>query len=89
MALTITEQEGTFYLKGNINTSTSILFDEHFKYVLNVYAEIAINIHGLKEIDMDGFLSLKKIQNYAVSKGKKITIEGYNIVQDQNINNVA
>ena len=88
MALIITEQKVTFYLQGNLNSSNLNSLSQHLKYILNIQSEIAINIKGLKKVDNEGLLSLKKIQNYAVSKSKKLTIDENQNSQKIN-NNVA
>lgn len=48
MTLIIEEDKGTFYLKGNLNSSNSNSLGQHLKYILNVHTKIAVNIKNKK-----------------------------------------
>lgn len=40
MTVSIAEQKGTFYLKGNLNSSTPNLLGHHLTYLLKVQVEM-------------------------------------------------
>lgn len=76
MALQIIENNGTFYVHGKINTSTTKSFLMHFEYVLNQRNVIIINIDALGEIDRDGFKVLNFLSQSAQKKNKELQIVG-------------
>ena len=77
MALQILEQNGTFYLKGKLNTSTSKVFIEHLKHSIKKIKKVIINIENLKEIDVDGLKALNFLMNTSIVKKKIFSIRGY------------
>ncbi|WP_299762477.1 STAS domain-containing protein [uncultured Dokdonia sp.] len=77
MALQILECDGTFYITGKINATTSNSFTTHFTHVLRKHEEVTINIDNVKEIDRTGVEAFKRLQTTATENQKEFSITGY------------
>ena len=77
MALQILECNGTFYIAGKINTTTSNSFLTHFNQVMKKYEEVTINIDKVKEIDTSGVEAFKKLHTNATENEKQFAVTGY------------
>ena len=92
MSLQITEQNGTFYLNGRINTSTLNFFNTYFNYNLSQQKNIIVNIDRVVEIDKAGLESFRFFIKNAILSQKVFSIVGYGckeIYDDFNQTNVA
>ncbi len=76
MSLKITEKLGVFYVEGKINSLTSQIFINHFKYFINEIEFIIININSVNQIDEDGLKAINKIKTIAHKKFKTFSIVG-------------
>ncbi|AXT20360.1 hypothetical protein D7030_04365 [Flavobacteriaceae bacterium AU392] len=77
MALTIKERRGTFYIQGNINTSTASSFRTHFEHILNTYGNLTLDIDNVAEIDADGMIALRALYINAFIRKQDFSIVGY------------
>lgn len=77
MALQILECNGTFYITGKINTTTSNSFLTHFTHILRKYDEVTINIDNVKEIDKVGVEAFKTLHANAIENQAAFSIMGY------------
>ncbi len=77
MALQILENNGTFYLKGSIDTSTSQSLISHFKHTVGIIKEVTVNIDKVTMIDANGVTALKKLFLTALNNKKIFSIVGY------------
>ncbi|MBT8266818.1 MAG: STAS domain-containing protein [Bacteroidia bacterium] len=76
MALKISEQNGTFFIQGRINTTTATNFKSHFKFLLETNTGLTLNIDAIEEIDVAGLNALYDIYNQAIIYKKKFYIVG-------------
>ena len=76
MALQVLENNGTFHLQGNLNSSTTKSFIIHFEYIINTVKNIKVNIDKLNEIDQSGLLAFKKLIAIALKKNKAFYLIG-------------
>lgn len=76
MALQIIENNGIFYVKGNINTGTIKHFRNYLNTVLNDKVKLIINIDEVDEIDVDGLYELKALLKITDKSNKKFFIIG-------------
>ncbi|MFP4844932.1 STAS domain-containing protein [Winogradskyella sp. PE311] len=79
MALTIKENNGIFSVAGSINATTARQMKTHFKMVINVFSEIAINIEKITEIDTYGFDAIKTLHTDAVSSNTNFFMIGKDV----------
>ncbi|OUR94598.1 hypothetical protein A9Q87_02890 [Flavobacteriales bacterium 34_180_T64] len=77
MALTITENNKTFYLSGKLNEVTSDSLIMHIKYLMKVYDELTLNIDEVSEIDANGVRALKMLYKNALINNDIFHIVGY------------
>ena len=77
MALQILENNGTFHLKGNLNSMTSRSFIIHFEYLVSAYNSVTINVGSLTEIDANGVSAIKLIFAMALRRQKLFSIVGF------------
>lgn len=77
MALQILECNGTFYLKGALNVTTSHPLIHHFEHVLKSSQEVTINIDQIQEMDRSGVDAFKTIHMNAQKNNKQFSITGY------------
>ena len=77
MALQILEHNGTFYAKGEINTSTLKSFNAHIKAITENCKTVNLNIDAVKEIDKSGIETLKSIYLNALRYNRTFMITGY------------
>ncbi len=77
MALQILENNGTVYLKGNINASTAQNLVSHTNHLMNNSKEITIDIDKVTEIDASGVSALKTLFLNALGNKKTFSIVGY------------
>ncbi|MCH2194243.1 hypothetical protein [Kordia sp.] len=92
MALQITQQNGTFLLKGKLNTTTSRSFIIHFEYIMEQQQNVVVNIDGITEIDYDGLEGIKTLTAIALRDHKMFSVIGNgckDIYQDFNCSQVA
>lgn len=76
MDLQILECNGTFYLKGALNVTTSHPFVTHFEHVFKSTKEVTVNIDQVQEIDRSGVDALKAIYCNAENEHKKFSVIG-------------
>ncbi|MFC4633541.1 hypothetical protein ACFO3O_06460 [Dokdonia ponticola] len=76
MALQILECNGTFYLKGALNLTTSYPFIHHFENVLKSTKEVTVNIDQVQEIDRSGVDAFKTIYCNAEKEHKQFSVIG-------------
>ena len=76
MALQILENNGTFYLKGNLNAATSRAFIIHFEHIIDRFKNVTVNIDKVKEIDANGVAAFKRLLTNALKKHKKFFVIG-------------
>jgi ABC-type transporter Mla MlaB component len=76
MALHILECNGTFYLKGVLNVTTSNPFMTHFEHILKNTKDVTINIDQVKEIDRSGVDAFKIIYANAQKGNMRFSITG-------------
>lgn len=92
MALQISENNGTFYLNGNLNSSTLKSFTNYFTSNLSVSNSVVINIDEVVEIDKSALEAMRAFTKVAISKQKVFSIVGFGckeIYDDFNQTNVA
>ncbi len=77
MALQISENNGTFELKGKLTSTTTRSFMNHFKFVMNTMKNITVNIDQVETIDMNGVEALKTLITMALKSNKKFSVIGY------------
>lgn len=76
MALQILEHNGTFYLQGNINATTSRSFIIHFEHMIETFKNVKINIDKIKEIDSNGVAAFKTLFATALRNHKLFSVTG-------------
>ncbi len=76
MALQILEQNGTFYLEGNINATTSRSFIIHFEHVIKASKNVKVDIDKVKEIDSNGVAAFKTLFASALRNHKLFSVMG-------------
>jgi len=76
MALKISENNGTFYLEGNLNATTSRYFIIHFEHLISVTNQLNINIDQLKEIDANGVAAIQTVYGKSLIEDKSLAIVG-------------
>lgn len=78
MSLQISKNNGVFYLKGKLNTSTIRPFNTHFQHIIEQadIATISVNIDSLNQIDTAGFDALKTLKAIALKNQKRFYIYG-------------
>lgn len=92
MALQITQQNGTFSLKGKLNTNTTRSFIIHFEYIIEQLQNVVVNIDDVTEIDQDGLQGIKTLKAIALRNYKLFSVIGNgckDIYQDLNCSQVA
>ena len=92
MALQITQQNGTFLLKGKLNTTPARSFIIHFEYIMEQQQNVVVNIDGITEIDYDGLEGIKTLTAIALRDHKMFSVIGNgckDIYQDFNCSQVA
>ncbi len=92
MSLKISEQNGTFFVNGKINTSTLNSFKSYFHYNLSQNNKVIMNIDNVIEIDKSGLEIIRNLNNKALLENKMFSIVGYGckeIYDDFNQFNVA
>ena len=77
MSLHIFKQNGIFYLKGKINTTTLKSFITYFEYNLAQSKNIIINIDKILEIDKGGVEAIYSFTKNAILQQKVFSIVGY------------
>ena len=76
MALQILEHNGTFYLQGNLNATTSRSFIIHFDYMIKTIKNITVNIDKVKEIDVNGVAAFKTLFATALKQQNSFSVIG-------------
>lgn len=76
MSLRVTENQGTYYVKGNINSTNLVFFNGYFESIFNNVNFATINIEEVKEIDIEGLTAIGSIINRFINNGKKLYIAG-------------
>lgn len=76
MVLQILECNGTFYLKGALNVTTSNPFIHHFENVFKKMKEVTVNIDQVEEIDRSGVDAFKEIYSIAEKERKQFSVIG-------------
>jgi len=76
MALQILENNGTFYLQGNINATTSQHLIIHIEQIATNAKEVTLDIGNITEIDDNGVSALKKLFLNALRNKKTFSIVG-------------
>lgn len=77
MALQISENNGTFFLQGNINASTSKYLTTHIERTMNTVKQVTVDIAKVSAIDTNGVAALKKLFLNASNNNKTFSIVGY------------
>lgn len=78
MALQISENNGIFYLNGNLNTATLKSFTNYFNYNLyKLNREVLVNIDKLVEIDKSGLEAIRELTKVAILKQTVFSIVGF------------
>ena len=76
MALTITQLNTTVQLKGALNAATLNEFSTHFKFILNTYENITLDINHLTELSIHGVQLLRNLYTKAIMNQNIFFIEG-------------
>lgn len=76
MALQILQQNDTFYVTGNLNTTTARAFIIHFEHLIKTVSEVTINIDKVKVIDFSGVAAFKTLFATALRDDKLLHIIG-------------
>lgn len=76
MALIITNENGTLFFKGCINSSTSESCRNHLLTILNKKKPLVINMEAVTKIDTSGLLALYKIYKRALVCNLEFKITG-------------
>ncbi|MEX6625512.1 hypothetical protein PG913_06815 [Tenacibaculum pacificus] len=76
MALQITQKNGTFYLKGKLNNSTSKFFIIFFDFNIKKNKQVTINIDNLDEITKDGLNAINILTRKSKKTAKNFSIIG-------------
>lgn len=76
MALQITEQNGTMYLKGTLNSITSNACYNHLQFSLERNGFLVIDINQVDAIDVDGVTTLKALYKSALINNAKFYFTG-------------
>jgi anti-anti-sigma regulatory factor len=76
MALTIKERSGTFFVQGTIDSTTASSFKNHFKFLMNDYKDLIINVDDVTKIDTSGMLVLYKLHMDSLIYGVNFKITG-------------
>ena len=77
MALSITNYNSYFKIKGELNRKNIHEFQEEFRHVFEKTNELTISIEGLESIDRYGVNALAMLHNESIAKGKSLSIIGY------------
>ena len=77
MALKIKENNGTFFIKGVINTSSVKQFKNHLEFLILYTKGLTINIDGVSYIDDNGMKVLRDLYTTAIISNKAFVIVGY------------
>lgn len=92
MALQITQQNGTFLVNGQLNSSTTRSFIIHFEEIIELHTNVVINIDEITEIDENGLEGIKTLTAIALQNNKMFSVIGNgskDIYQDFNCSQVA
>lgn len=92
MSLKFTKQNGTYFVNGQLNLTTTRSFILYFGCILAQNESVIVNIDGVTEIDKDGLEGIKKMTAVAVRNNKAFTIIGSDyeeFYQDINCSQVA
>ncbi len=76
MALQITEQNGTMYLKGRLNSITSNACYNHLQYSLERNGFLVIDINQVDAIDVSGISILKALYNSVLINNSRFYFTG-------------
>ncbi|WP_452600343.1 STAS domain-containing protein [Pontimicrobium sp. MEBiC01747] len=76
MALQILEHNGTFYLQGNLNATTSRAFIIHLEHKIETVKDVTVNIDKLTEIDANGVAAFKTLFASALKQYKGFFVTG-------------
>ncbi|MDT0558993.1 STAS domain-containing protein [Ichthyenterobacterium sp. W332] len=77
MALSITNYNNRFKIKGILTKKSIAEFQEAFRYVFETNDAITISLEGLEKIDRYGVNALAMLHNEALIKNKRLSIIGY------------
>ena len=92
MALQISENKGTFHLKGSVNATTTRSFIIYFEHLINTIDNVKINIDKIKNIDESGVEAFKTLIAISLRNNKFFLIVGNgskDIYEDYSYSNVA
>ena len=76
MALQILENNGSFYILGNISFENVFSMEQHIESILEKRKYVTIDITQVTRIDIQGVLTLTKIYQNALLAKKIFTIIG-------------
>lgn len=76
MALSITQENNTIFLKGRLNTETFKNFKAHFNFITNSQKNMTLNIDKVTEIDEATLYALKDMYKNAVLNYNIFFVEG-------------
>lgn len=82
MALSITNYNNRFKIKGILTKRQISEFQEAFKHVFEANNAITLNIEGLEKIDRYGVNALAQLHNEALNKNKRVSIIGGNACKE-------
>ena len=92
MALQISENKGTFHLKGSVNVTTTRSFIIYFEHMINNINNVKVDIDNIKEIDESGVEAFKTLIAISLRNNKFFLIVGdgsKNFYSDYSFSNVA
>ncbi|MGB6269674.1 MAG: STAS domain-containing protein [Olleya sp.] len=76
MALTITQQDNTIILEGNLNTSNISNFTTHFNLAQTPFNKLTIDLEKVSNIDQYALQTLKDMYKNAILNHNIFFIEG-------------
>lgn len=76
MSLKITENNGVYFLRGNLNALTSNFLLKHIELLKELGHGITINIDFVNEIDAFGMLTLRNLYKSTLRRNQNFWITG-------------
>ncbi|AEH01191.1 hypothetical protein [Lacinutrix sp. 5H-3-7-4] len=92
MTLQILENNGVFYLEGDLIANTTRSFIIYFEYKIKTMEAVTVNIEKLNLIDKNGVAALTTLLANALREENKFVVTGIgckDIYEDFNYQNVA
>ncbi|MBW2962826.1 hypothetical protein [Mesonia aestuariivivens] len=76
MAFAITENNGTFGLRGNLTVGNAYILRKHFELIFKTKEMLTINLSALDSIDSGSVFELENLRNFAYQNHKVIVFVG-------------